>query len=137
MYTHLNIGHEGRLGNQLFQFAMLHSVAIKNGTDFLLPRENCYNEINANFNPRKNIIEKQKLDLFNCFDLDLELLEPKSYIKSKIKNNFQEPPGAVRFYPEVFNQPPGTNFNGYYQSIHFFNDNLKELKNILTFKKIL
>lgn len=135
MYTHLEIGHEGRLGNQLFQYAMIKSVAERNNSSILLPRENGLIETNVHFNPSINAYDKQKLELFNCFEIDTDMLEPKNYIQSKVKQTFREPPGAVRFYPEVFEQPENTNYCGYFQSYEYFRNISEKLLRDLAFKQ--
>jgi hypothetical protein len=40
--THINLGRNGRLGNQMFQIASTIGVALKNGVDYSFPNWVCY-----------------------------------------------------------------------------------------------
>ena len=40
MITFINLGHYGRLGNQMFQYSTLYSISKKNGYDFAITVDN-------------------------------------------------------------------------------------------------
>ena len=44
MVTNLEIGYNGRLGNQMFQYAACYDIAKKLDTDFVIPKFNVDNE---------------------------------------------------------------------------------------------
>ena len=50
MITFTNLGHYGRLGNQMFQYSTLYSIAKKNNYDFVIPSDNL-NVIDSSYNP--------------------------------------------------------------------------------------
>jgi hypothetical protein len=89
-----------RMCNQLFQYAMLRSVAEKNGYNFYIDPDLWYGH-----------------DLFDC-DLGKK--------DGHITNDFHELPGQ-KFNPEVFNASDFTCFQGYWQSEKYFSrDDVKE-----------
>ena len=51
MITFKNLGGYGRLGNQLFQYAALKALALKNGYDFKIP-----NQSNMNWHGQKSLM---------------------------------------------------------------------------------
>lgn len=133
MITNLSIGHYGRLGNQIFQYALLKAVALKNNYEVVLPEENCFNYIEScNFNPVINKNDIYKLDLYDCFNIKERTL-PKNEILKEIKYTFNEP--FYGFNPEVFKAPDFTNFHGYFQSALFFYENENLIKESLQIKK--
>jgi hypothetical protein len=69
MITHKSIGYSGRLGNQMFQYAALKSIALLMNQNIVLPNnisikeDGCYDFTNNKWIP-------YKLDLLDCFDLN-------------------------------------------------------------------
>lgn len=97
MVTFSEIGNYGRLGNQLFQFAMLKSISIQQSRHLLLPAQNQHRlDI---FNTRYHKVDKNSLT--NCF-------------------NFSEK--QFNYDDDVFKQTNFTNFLGYYQTEKYFKD---------------
>ena len=67
MITYSNIGHFGRLGNQMFQFASTYGIAKKCGYDVAFPIENT---INANIEDFKDgVTRKVYFDIPKVFDI--------------------------------------------------------------------
>jgi len=95
--TFLQFGNHGRLGNQLFQYAMMKAVATKNNFELKLPN------IDAGG--------------ISYFDLECESLEPDDI--HRVSAYFQDEP-KYHFLSDVFDQRSGTNFHGYFQSERYF-----------------
>jgi len=83
----------GRLGNQLFQLALLFGVRFRRGHDLYLRRDG--------------------ESLWDCFAVDVAGDGPPC------PHRFDEVHGSCNFDPAVFDQPDGTEFHGYYQSYRY------------------
>ncbi len=97
----------GRLGNQLFQIALLFAIRERHGHDFFLPR---------NGEP-----------VWDCFDLAIPTAGPAP------THRFAEAFGSCNFDPRVFEQPDGTGFDGYYQSYRYLEESSDLLVRFLRF----
>lgn len=94
MITYSNLGKNGRLGNQMFQYAALFSTAFTRGYQLGIPD-----------NPK----------LTQVFSLD-------SAIKLKdINYNLVYKEKDFSFNPDIFLVPDGTDLFGYFQSGNYFN----------------
>ena len=112
MITFDNIGEYGRLGNQLFQYAILKSVSLKTGYDIVL---------NKNFTNR--VWHNQKC-LLNNFKI------PSCQFSNNInyKNVYEEK--ITRSYDEkIYNVDDNTNFFGFFQHPSYYNDIREHLIN--------
>lgn len=132
MITNLQIGSYGRLGNQLFQFATAFNLAKKLNTELLISEESEYQKTSGRFNPSSNSWDSYSNDLFRLFDLKFAKKEKKAKIQEQVKNYYKEN-DRVCFYPEVFNQPDGTNLHGYFQGKEYVDLFEKELREELRF----
>ena len=116
MVTFKKIGEMGRLGNQLFQYAAIRSLALKNGYNFKLP-----NISKKTFHGQAHI-----LDNFNINKNYLTFFE-----KLFIVNNYIEP-NWRKIDPNFFNIKDNTSISGYFQSMFYFENCIdiikKELK---------
>lgn len=121
MITFLELGKYGRLGNQLFQYAMLKSVSLATGYKMKIP------------DPAEIIYQNQKC-LLNRFNINCDYLTEKD--KASLKNNFFEK-DHTKFYPQVFFAPDDTNFHGYFQSYKYFKKFSKQIKNEFSLDKNL
>ena len=112
MITFARFGQHGRLGNQLFQYAMLKAVALKGNHTLKLPN-----------------LKNSDLKHFKVSCLELE----ESDLAHITKTFVDEP----RFYfrPEVFEQCDFTNFHGYYQSEKYFKEFETQIRKDLIFKE--
>jgi len=125
MITHKSIGYSGRLGNQMFQYATLKSVALKNNYKYSIPdhtqikQDGCFDFTN-------NKWIEFKLDLFDGFDIVCSLLNVS------FSNIYQEQ--KFEFEPEVFNIPDDTSIEGYFQSYKYFEEFKQEILKDFTFK---
>ncbi len=121
MITFSELGKLGRLGNQLFQYAMLKSVSLARGYEIKIP------------NPDDIIFQNQKC-LLGKFNIKCDYLTEND--KLLIQRNIIEPDHTV-FHPQVFYTPDNTNFYGYFQSYQYFKKFDKQIKEDLQLKKEL
>ena len=111
------LGNEGRLGNQMFQYASLRGIAANIKTDWLIPDENADRFDNYG--------------LFDCFEL--------SNCKDKNKgeslfNTFTY--REMHFNQNVFDwKDSDVNFSGNYQTERYFENIADELREDFTFIK--
>ena len=115
MITFKQLGSYGRLGNQLFQYAILKSVSLKTGYEIMLP-ENVYN--------RRWHGQKCPLDNF--------ILKSAKLGSVNVSNHFNEPTvdmilDGKRFHPKVYEIKDNTNFLGWFQSPKYYEDIKNEL----------
>jgi len=102
--TFSQLGKYGRLGNQLFQYAMLKSVSLETGYKMKIP------------NPDNIIFHNQNCYL-NKFNIGCDYLSDGD-LKS-IKHRFVEPNHAS-FWPQVFSIKDNTDFLGFFQNYNYF-----------------
>lgn len=115
MITFNQLGSYGRLGNQLFQYAILKSVSLKTGYEIMLP-ENVYS--------RRWHGQKCPLDNF--------ILKSAKLGSVNVSNHFNEPTvdmilDGKRFHPKVYEIKDNTNFLGWFQSPKYYEDIKNEL----------
>lgn len=121
MITFSELGKLGRLGNQLFQYAMLKSVSLAKGYEMKIP------------NPDEIVFQNQKC-LLNMFNIKCDYLTDKD--KLLIERNIVESNHTV-FNPQVFYAPDNTNFHGYFQSYQYFKRFDSQIKKDLSLQKEL
>ena len=115
MITFLELGKYGRLGNQLFQYAMLKSVSLETGYKIKIP------------NPENIEFDSQKC-LLNMFNITCDFLDESDY--TNLNATFLEKDHTV-FYPQVFEIPDNINFHGFFQSYQYFKKILEKIMLIL------
>ena len=107
------LGNEGRLGNQLFQYAFMRGMAAKHNVDWMIPDKDA---------PRFD-----NYGLFDCFEL--------TGCKQTGEGNY--PTLECRdtlFHPELFDEPrDNINFSGTYQTEKYFEHIRDELREDLKF----
>jgi hypothetical protein len=106
MVTMSNLGTNGRLGNQIFQFAFLYALHKLNGYDYCIP---------------------PNTDLIECFDLDCKTCSKLNLPKQKEKHFFFD-----QSFPQDF--ADNKDYSGYYQSDRYFDQIKSELVGVLKFK---
>ena len=132
MITFLNIGHYGRLCNQLFQYGVLYVVAKKNGYDFALPSDN-FKIVDSSPNPViGNKRDYMFLQIYVCFNVTGKLL-PQSEIS--FDRIFEHGKDYSKFIPSVFDINDHTNIKGNFQSYKYFKGFENELKKEFQFKR--
>tara|TARA_Y100000310_G_scaffold58855_1_gene54177 strand:+ start:65 stop:925 length:861 start_codon:yes stop_codon:yes gene_type:complete len=109
------LGNYGRMGNQLFQYAVTKAVSLERGYKLKIP------------NPEKIVHLNQKCQL-DQFNIKCDFLEDSDI--SKIKYRFKEPDHAD-FYPQVFDVRDDTDLFGYFQNYRYFSKYEKEIRHDL------
>ena len=124
MITNLQIGYDGRLGNQLFQYAVCYTLAKKLGVEFVIPKKNVDNiKLDGCWNYADDTYIPYVFRMYDCFNITANVVEDII-----VKNVFKEP---HFHYTELINEiVDSTSVEGYYQSEKYFieykNDILKE-----------
>lgn len=130
MITYSKIGHFGRLGNQMFQFASVVGIAKKLGYEVKFPIENITEYQLEDF--KDGITRQCVFEIPNVFTLNNSILDTKSNIMSNIEYKVNE--SYFHFNSEYFNVPDNCDFNGYFQSEKYFKHIKNELKSLFQFK---
>ena len=106
MITFSQLGNYGRLGNQLFQYAILVAISNKRGYEIKIP----------NFN--NNEWHHQKC-LLNNFNISANFVGEND----KIKYNYYESNGFNYSYiPRIFDVLDDTNIHGFFQNHEYYKD---------------
>lgn len=111
MITFYQLGNLGRLGNQLFQYAALRGLGLKNGYETKIPP------------PQDRRWHGQKCLLQN-FNIKASLLSPEDY--PTFKYSYREP-NYMEFDQNFFSLPDNTDIYGFFQSIKYFEEHQKEI----------
>ena len=118
MITFNKIGSYGRLGNQMFQYALIYSVAKKNNWLFGVP-----------FNKARSV------DDFLDFSL------PDGFVLSSAKDSSEVDPlysfkeTTFSYDKSVFDVKDDTDFTGFFQSYKYFDEFKDEISEEFSFKK--
>lgn len=115
------LGSIGRLGNQMFQYATLRSIAKKFDYEYCLPdiQSKCSDSYG---NP-------EDLNLFDCFRLNNE--EKRNTDFYTIESQ------TFGFDENLFTQcPDNINLHGYFQDVKYFENNEEDIRNSFTFLDI-
>jgi|688.fasta_scaffold272894_2 hypothetical protein len=129
MITYSNIGHFGRLGNQLFQFASTYGIAKKNNYDVAFPIDNTNDVKIENF--KDGVNRECVFDVPKAFILNKNILTSKKEILNNIEFEIDEP--HFHFSEGYFNIPDNCDLRGYLQSDKYFKHVEHELRELLTF----
>lgn len=128
MISYKKIGHFGRLGNQLFQFASTYGIARKLGYEVGFPIENTTKPVTEHFTDGK--VLDIVFDIPKAFNIpDKHLISlGEVEMQSKVCERF------FHFDEEMFSTPDNSEITGYLQSEKYFKHVEQELKEMLTFK---
>jgi hypothetical protein len=132
MITNLKIGYGGRLGNQMFQYAMLMGVASANNYEIKIPKNNSTKikpDGSLDLHTGKWIPYKFNLD--ECFIMpNLKWMAEEE--KHTIKNFVSEP--YFHFDESMLHAQDFTSFDGYFQSFKYFEKIMPSVKSEFAFK---
>ena len=113
------LGHHGRLGNQMFQYATLKSIATKHGYEFVVPPSNFVDPWH----------DHQLFEGFELYSLHKENVRYNN-TKKRIEEQF--------FHFNAFlyeNCPDNVDLFGYFQTEKYFKEFKEDIKKDFTFKK--
>jgi len=116
MITFTQFGNLGRLGNQLFQYALLKSISLKTGKEIVLP------------NYTKDYIWHSQKCLMSNFKISChysDFVKPKFIFKERFQKKFDN---------LVYSVPEDTDFYGFFQSHKYFHQYRSEILKEFEFK---
>jgi hypothetical protein len=117
MIGYNRLGSNGRLGNQMFQYAALRGIASKRNYDWVIPPDD-YNH-------------KDNYGLFETFELTNVKPENIGFVNG---NSIEENDHC--FIPDFFEQcPDNISLEGYFQTEKYFSHIADEIRTDFTFKK--
>jgi len=125
MLTHKSIGYNGRLGNQMFQYAALKSQALRLNVGCYLPNHTAIKPDGC-FDYTNNKWIQYELDLHKCFKISAPLLN-KTENNLYIENDFL-------YENRILEVLDNTAIEGYFQSYKYFDDYKDEILKEFTFK---
>ena len=120
MITFLELGSLGRLGNQMFQYAALKSLALENGYTVKLPED---------------IHQKSwhgQICLLDNFNLEYEYLTGNDNIQVTYNQN-QITGSSQKFDENFYNLSDGTNLYGFFQNVKYFDRHEDQIKKEFSF----
>jgi hypothetical protein len=130
MISFNTLGYFGKLGNQMFQYACLYSIAKKNGYDFCIPNFNyelkipeTYINVNGH---RLNLWYKSRLFLKDMFNISAK--------ESDFKNHNNLYYDSEYFNEKILSIPDNTDIMGYFQSEKYFIHCAEDIRKEFTFK---
>tara|TARA_R100001086_G_scaffold105190_1_gene52836 strand:- start:417 stop:1295 length:879 start_codon:yes stop_codon:yes gene_type:complete len=116
MITFLELGKHGRLGNQLFQYAALKGIALRNNYECKIP------------DPKQMMWHGQQC-LLDQFNIESEYLTDEDLVTLKHQAVEPDPWG---YYQGFLDIPDHTNIHGFFQSVNYFQGHEKQICKELT-----
>jgi hypothetical protein len=116
MITFLALGERGRLGNQLFQYAALRSLGLRQNYEVKIPRPS-----SKNWHGQQCLLDKFNIKAVSLEDSDL----------SSITRMYSEP-DYMTFDNNFFHLPDNLNLDGFFQSTFYFKEFERDIKEELT-----
>lgn len=110
------LGSNGRLGNQMFQYAALRGIAAHRGFDWIIPRPDSYGDSNYG--------------LFDCFQMETVKEENFGYLNAQSIST-----GQFHFVSEFFEScPDNVNLHDYFTTEKYFLNVSNIIRKDYTFK---
>jgi len=122
MYTYKGLGGNGRLGNQMFQYATLLNVANMNNEQFVIPSTV----------DRHDFRLDGKYEILEAFPKLTAKQASRDSICSLTNNQYIEP--GFMYDPNVKIVKASTDLHGYFQSELYFSESEKQIREEFTFK---
>jgi len=122
MISFQQIGHMGRFGNQMFQFASTVGIARRLGLDPVFPLER--------FQENSGPDSYNGCKLLECFKIPDNLIKPAS----EIAINYVYYENQFGYNHETSQLPDTTSLSGYFQTEKYFKFIESEIKEIFTFR---
>jgi hypothetical protein len=123
MITCSSIGYNGRLANQIFQFASTVGIARNLGYDVKFPAENFIQGDPHDYNGGK---------IRECFDIPEYYFAHRNEIASSVAYVYNE--NSFNYNESISSIPDGVDLRGYFQSERYFKSTEDEIRESLTFK---
>lgn len=110
------LGSNGRLGNQMFQYAGLRGIAANHGYDWLIPRSESYGDSNYG--------------LFDCFEMGSVEEKNFGYLNARSVST-----GQFHFSQKFFDEcPDNVNLHDYFTTEKYFSNIKDIIRKDFTFK---
>lgn len=130
--TNLKIGYNGRLGNQLFQFASLYGIGKRAEKEIFLPEKNL-TRISERYADGK--IRQVGFDLPYIFPKLKKFLWDINPIEYNLRTVEESKFGYDPNVEILSSKKANINLNGYFQSLDYFYQYQDEIIELLTFKQ--
>jgi len=131
MITHKSIGYNGRLGNQMFQYAALRSLSLEKEYKMIFPNT-LTPKSDAAFDFTNNKWIEVGFYLMDCFELNFLEIDKENILDSTIKNSYSEL--TFEYDPSFFDISDFTSLEGYFQSPKYFEKHKDIILDDFTFK---
>ena len=120
MVTFFELGRLGRLGNQLFQYAALRSLALERGYESKIPDP-------------KTCTWHGQTSLLGELNIESSYLSQQDV--GHIRHHYREP-DYMNYHEYFYTVPDNTNISGFFQSIYYFKNHQDQIKKELTPKEV-
>lgn len=133
MITNSGIGYNGRLGNQLFQFAALFGVSKESGNPFILPARNLSKRNQTFQNGDNKSVWFCLPEIFPKLKSFIHDFDPgDGSFRGVQERSFKHDPEILKSCIGDFN----VDLHGYFQSPKYFEEYYDDLLDVLQFKRI-
>ena len=112
MITCLNIGYNGRFGNQIFQFAALLGISQKLELTAKIPKKNLILPVTQKL--MNGQIFNARFELCDLFEIDQNYFDDNIQVNRTIQERY------FHFDENLFSISDFTNINGYFQTDKYF-----------------
>ena len=131
MITIVSLGYAGRLGNQMFQYATLMSLAKKTGFAPVVPQRNTNIKPDGTYDAANNKWIEYRFLLNECFNLNIPFASDDTLVQ--LNSFYQEP--NFQYDKNILNINDNTGIEGYFQSYKYFDEIKDDIKKEFLFKE--
>lgn len=125
MITHRTIGLQGRLGNQMFQYASTVGIAIKNNYNY------CFDFSNTKIKNYFNITSDECKTILIDNSISIISKDQTEYTAQ----DMWEEGDSTKFNPNLFNNPDYVSYHSYLQSYKYFEHCTELIRDQFSFKQ--